>query len=362
MKRYAKMAAIVIAILSLLIVNSIFGFGSDGEVRKAIKIDKPPVVDGILDEAIWKSAPTIIEDLITLTPAYGEIMPKKTNIWVAYDKENLYFAFKCFDDEPDKIKTSTTKRDNIWTDDIIGLILDTSNNRQEAYEFYVNPNGIQGDLYIVSSSEDQEPDWVWNSAAKIVEDGYTAEIHIPLINIRYTDGKDVKMGLMIVRVISRLGLQGTYPAYPPGKGILESMSTIEFDELARQQKIEILPSVTYSSIWDRQTPENWSDPDDKAELGVSAKYGLSSSAVAEATINPDFSQVESDQFQIVVNQRYPIFYSEKRPFFMEAGNFFNLVIGTQRFFPEDNRLLMNEVNNPPEVVLNAKRQLYCDRH
>jgi hypothetical protein len=324
MKRYVKIAVIKTAILCLLLVNSINSFGSDGEVRKAIKIDKPPVLDGILDEALWKSAPIIVEDFITLTPAYGEIMPKKTYVWIAYDSENLYAAFKCFDNEPDKIKTSTTKRDNIWTDDIVGFILDTSNTRQEAYEFYVNPSGIQGDLYIVSSTEDQEPDWVWNSAAKIVEDGYTAEIHIPLKNIRYGDGKNVKMGLMIVRMISRLGLQGTYPASPPGKGLIESMSTIEFDELASQQRIEILPSVTYSSIWDRQTPDNWSDPDDIAELGISVKYGFSSSIVAEATINPDFSQVESDQFQIVVNQRYPIFYSEKRPFFMEAGNFFNL--------------------------------------
>lgn len=324
MKKNMKMGMIVVALFSMLIINNIFSFSAENDTRKAIKVDKPPVTDGILDEEVWKSAPTISDDLITLTPAYGEIMPKKTFIWIAYDLENLYVAFKCFDNEPDKIKTSTTKRDNIWTDDIVGIILDTSNNRQEAYEFYLNPNGIQGDLYMVSATEDQEPDWVWNSAAKIVEDGYTAEIHIPLKNIRYTNGKNVKMGLMITRLISRLGLQGTYPANPPGKGIIESMLTIEFDELASQQKIEILPSVTYSSIWDRQTPESWSDADDTAEVGVSAKYGISSSLVAEATINPDFSQVESDQFQIVVNRRYPVFYSEKRPFFMEAGNFFNL--------------------------------------
>jgi hypothetical protein len=324
MKLNAKISAIVLVTFSVLILNSYFFLGSEGDTRRAIKVDKPPVIDGILEESIWKTQPTIAEDLITISPAYGEIMPQKTNIWIAYDTENIYIAFKCFDNEPDKIKTSTTKRDNIWTDDFIGLILDTSNNRQEAYEFYVNPNGIQGDLLIVSSTEDQEPDWVWNSAAKIIEDGYTAEIHIPLKNIRYTSGKDVKMGIMAARFISRLGIQGSYPAYPPGKGIIESLSTIVFDELAGQQKIEILPSATYSSIWDRQTPETWSSADDTAELGASVKYGISSSAVAEATINPDFSQVESDQFQIVVNQRYPIFYSEKRPFFMEAGNFFNL--------------------------------------
>jgi hypothetical protein len=324
MRISVKIFGIAMLIYIVLMLNSFLLIGADGDARKAIKIDKSPVIDGVLDESIWKTSPTISEDFITLSPAYGEIMPKKTYIWIAYDAENIYVAFKCFDDEPDKLKTSTTKRDNIWTDDIVGLILDTSNNRQEAYEFYVNPSGIQGDLLIVSSSEDQEPDWVWNSAATIAEDGYTAEIHIPLKSIRYTDGKDVKMGIMAVRFIGRLGLQGSYPTFPPGKGIIQSLTTISFDELAGQQKIEILPSVTYSSIWDRQTPENWSGADDTAELGVSAKYGISSSEVVEATINPDFSQVESDAFQIVVNQRYPIFYSEKRPFFMEAGNFFNL--------------------------------------
>lgn len=308
----------------LLLLNGIFVLGSDSAARRAIKAEKPPIINGILDDAVWKTAPSISEDFITFTPAYGEIMPKKTNAWIAYDAENIYIAFKCFDNEPDKIKTSTTKRDNIWTDDFIGFLLDTSNNRQEAYEFYVNPNGIQGDMYLVGSSEEQEPDWVWNSASKIVEDGYTAEIHIPLKNIRYTSGKNVQMGFMAVRFIGRLGLQGLYPACPPGKGFIQSLTTIVFDELASQQKLEVLPSVTYNSIWDRQTPDDWSSADDSAELGVSAKYGLSSSAVAEATINPDFSQVESDAFQIVVNQRYPIFYSEKRPFFMEAGNFFNL--------------------------------------
>lgn len=314
----------VAAITGLLLFNGIFVLGSDPAARRAIKADKPPIMDGILDDAVWKTAPTISEDFITITPAYGEILPQKTNVWIAYDSENLYFAFQCFDTEPDKIKTSVTKRDNIWTDDFVGFELDTSNNRQEAYEFYVNPSGIQGDLYMVGSSEEQEPDWVWESAAKVNENGYTAEFQIPLKSIRYTSGKDVEMGFMAVRFIGRLGLQGLYPECPPGKGFIQSLTTIVFDELESQQKLEILPSVTYNSIWDRQTPDNWSSADDSAELGVSAKYGISSSAVIEATINPDFSQVESDAFQIVVNQRYPIFYSEKRPFFMEAGNFFNL--------------------------------------
>lgn len=319
-----KITNAIVNIVLLLLSSQILSAAGETVPRKAIKTATPPKIDGVLDEEIWKTTPTIDEDFISITPAFGETMPKKTYVWVAYDPDNLYIAFKCFDDEKDKIKTSTTKRDNIWNDDLVGLILDTSNNKKEGYEFYVNPSGIQGDYFIVASTEDIEPDWVWYSAAKITEEGYTAEIHIPLKNIRYTDGKNVIMGIMAIRFISRSGLQASYPVCPPGKGILQSLTPIEFDELNGQQKLEFLPSVTYNSLWDRETPDKWSSADDAAEVGISAKYGISSSTVAEVTINPDFSQVESDQFQIVVNQRYPIFYSEKRPFFMEAGNFFNL--------------------------------------
>ena len=95
-------------------------------------------------------------------------------------------------------------------------------------------------------------------------------------------------------------------------------------ELNSQLRLEALPSVTYGGIWDRQSPEKWSAADDSTQLGMGIKYGITSSVNAELTVNPDFSQVESDQFQVVANQRYPIFYSEKRPFFMDINNQFNL--------------------------------------
>ena len=97
-----------------------------------------------------------------------------------------------------------------------------------------------------------------------------------------------------------------------------------FEKLNSQLRLEALPSVTYGGIWDRLSPETWSAADDATQLGIGIKYGITSSVNAELTVNPDFSQVESDQFQVVANQRYPIFYSEKRPFFMDIANQFNL--------------------------------------
>ena len=122
-------------------------------------------------------------------------------------------------------------------------------------------------------------------------------------------------------------MEGCWPELPPGQRFQNNTKSIVYGELKNQNKIEILPSFTSSSLWSRQTPDVWSSADTVNEFGLTARYGITSSITIEATLNPDFSQVESDSFQIQVNRRYPIFYTEKRPFFMEAGNHFN-VAGT----------------------------------
>jgi hypothetical protein len=324
-----KCILLVFSIFSTLLFSSLIFFCQE-QIKPTLKdlhpylITTPPTIDGILDEEVWKNDPTLDDVFIIIDPAYGEILPQKTKVWVAYDVDNIYFAFYCHDTEPEKIKATVSKRDDIFSDDYIIIILDTLNNKQNAYEFFVNPYGMQADAYRTSNSESTSSDWVWYSAAKLNGDGYTVEAHLPLKNFRYVNGKDVNMGIIFGRKISRLSSTGGWPDLPPGKGMLESCGKIIFKELNSQLKLEVLPSVTYGSIWDRKDPENWKAPDDKLDFGVSVKYGLTSSTTLDATINPDFSQVESDSFQIVVNQRYPIFYNEKRSFFMEAGDIFNM--------------------------------------
>jgi len=288
------------------------------------EVTTPPVIDGVLDEAVWQNEPTVDDVLISIDPAYGEILPQKTKVWIAYDVDNIYFAFYCYDTEPEKIKAAISKRDNIFGDDYVGIIIDTVGSKQSSYELLVNPHGIQADLMRTSSSEDSSSDWVWYSAGKINGDGYAVEIHIPLKNFRYKNGKDVEMGIVIGRKVSRLGVLGVWPDVPPGKGVMDCEAKLIFKELNNQLKLEILPAVTYGSIWDRKDPDNWKAADDKLDFGVSVKYGITTAITLDATINPDFSQVESDSFQVVANQRYPIFYNEKRSFFMEAGDVFNM--------------------------------------
>ncbi len=319
------------AFLSMLFTTPVLSAAGETSPKQNIRVLKPvltnvpPVLDGILDDEAWKPGPILDDIFITYNPYYGDVLPQKTRVWLAYDPDNIYFAFYCHDTDPGKIKTSVTKRDNLWNDDWVGLGLDTGGNRQSLYELFVNPSGMQGDLFNTpASGENGAPDWVWYSHGKIVSDGYIVEIRLPLKSIRFKSGKNVEMNVLFWRRISRLGMSGSWPALEPGKGMFNSTTGVTFEKLDKQLKLEFLPSITTSAIWERQNPDTWSDADKSTDFGISAKYGITSSITADVTLNPDFSQVESDEFQIAANLRYPIFYSEKRPFFMEANDLFDL--------------------------------------
>jgi len=288
------------------------------------RVEKAPVLDGVLNDEAWTAGPLVDGNWVTYDPLFGKSLPQNTQVYLAYDGDNLYFAFHCFDNETDKIKTSITRRDNLWNDDWVGFSLDAVGNKQSGYDLFVNPSGIQGDIYRTANGGDQTTDWVWYSAGKVVADGYIVEIRLPLKNIRFASGSQVAMGILFWRRISRLGLSGAWPQLPPGEGVFNSAARVVFKKLNSSLKFEALPSFTIGGIWDRESPDQWSAPDRSSEIGLGIKYGITSSISAEMTLNPDFSQVESDAFQVEVNQRYPTFYSEKRPFFMELGNIFGI--------------------------------------
>jgi len=284
-----------------------------------------PVIDGRLDDEVWKRNADINEIFKSYLPTFGESLPYKTKIWLAHDSFNLYFAFHCLDSEPERIKSSITRRDDMWEDDWIGLLIDTMGSKKFGYGLCVNPIGIQGDAYESSAAGiDIASDYVWYSAGRFVEDGYIAEMKIPLDGFKYKNGENVEMNIIFIRQITRLGIMSSLPAVPPGQSLFAGMATVIYDELKNQTGIRTIPSITYGNIWDRKTPSPWSRGDSSTQMGITAGYRVTSSITTEAAINPDFSQIESDEFQVLVNQRYPIFYSEKRPFFMEASKMFDL--------------------------------------
>ncbi len=314
--------------LLLLILTCLSGLavGRTGEnvVLRPKQTTVAPVIDGVLDDPAWSSGPIVQESFITNSPVYGKQLPEKTKVWLSYDPDNLYFAFYCYDD-PKKIKSTLAKRDGVLGDDWIDVDIDTMGTRQFTLENMCNPLGIQTDLInSVSGGESTDPDWVWYSAGRIVADGYIVEMRIPLKSIKFKSGENVTMHMGFYRNQSHSGTNSSWPQIDQKLGYFNSLTPVVFEKLNNQLRLEALPSVTYGGIWDRQTPEKWSAADDATQFGIGIKYGITSSVNAELTVNPDFSQVESDQFQVVANQRYPIFYSEKRPFFMDINNQFNL--------------------------------------
>lgn len=291
----------------------------------SLRTDAPPVIDGVLDDAVWAAAPSVTE-FRTFHPDFGQRPDDQTVAWVAHDAEHLYFAYRCYDSEPDKIKTSVTARDNMGADDWVCLNLDTFGDRQALYALYVNPNGIQGDARYAGGVEDWSVDFVWTSAGRVDAEGYTVEIAIPLGSLRYAAGDPTRMTVFFERKVSRRGEHVAWPELDPelGMNLMIQMTPLEFDGLRAQRLVEFLPAITHGRRYGRDGGDLELE-DERTELSLTAKVGLTSDLTLDATVNPDFSQVEADAGQVDINLRSPLFFTEKRPFFLEGREHFRVV-------------------------------------
>jgi len=316
-------------IIFIMIVIACAGGYLHAQDRASFQVSRaatPPKIDGMLDDDVWQHEALNTGDWISYSPLYGEKSTAfRTDVRIVYDDRYLYFAFHCFDKEPDKIRTTISRRDNAFNDDWVGLSLDSAGTGQTSYHLFVNPSGIQMDaLNTPSSGERFEADFVWDSVGKLTDDGYVVEVRLPLQSIRFSSGSNVKMGILFWRRISRTGVSFSWPDIPPGQWVFNRHAHLVFGELHQPRLLELLPSITQSVTQLRGSQNRWNPWMGNANVGLSAKYGITSNVTLDATINPDFSQVESDAFQVQVNQRFPIFYSEKRPFFMEGMGLFNI--------------------------------------
>ncbi len=262
---------------------------------------------------------------MTYNPLNGEKLVQTTEVRVVYDDRAIYLAFRCRDPEPEKVRSTLSRRDQLWNDDWVGLSLDPVGNGQSSYDLFVNAAGVQADILTTpSAGENSAPDWVWDSAGRRTSEGYEAEIRLPLTTLRFKSGAEVRMGILFWRRVSRLGMSASWPDVPAGKSFIERHATLTLHDLKQPLTLEVIPSATYSRRQTRVSPDAFGPAESDPEAGISVKYGLTSSTTIEGTVNPDFSQVESDAFQVEVNQRFPVFYSEKRPFFMEGMGTFEL--------------------------------------
>lgn len=298
-------------------------------VKKAVSKIK---IDGVLDEDAWKH-PEPIEIAYEYLPGDNIPAPVKTIVLVTFDKSKLYLAFKCFDPEPQKIRAHLMDRDSIETfmqDDNISFILDTFNDERRAFEFRVNPLGVQADAIFseIEGYEDFSWDAIWKSVGKITDFGYVVEIAIPFNQLRFPKDPGVQTwGFEADRSYPR-SVRHRVNSHRVDRNkscVLCQFNKITgFEGISPGKNIEVTPTVTVTRTDNRQDFPAGEMETGKADVepGITGRWGITPNLMLNAAINPDFSQVEADVAQLEVNTRFALRYPEKRPFFLEGADFF----------------------------------------
>jgi hypothetical protein len=289
-------------------------------------------IDGVLNEEAWKY-PEKIKILYEWNPGDNIPPPVETECMVTFDKSKLYVAFRCFDPDPSKIRAHIMDRDSIDTfvqDDHISIIIDTFNDERRGFQFRVNPLGVQADAIFseLEGYEDFSWDAIWKSAGKITDFGYVVEIAIPFNQLRFPKGQGVQTwGFEADRSYPRTDRHrmSSHVRDRNVSCILCQLNKLTgFEGISPGKNIEFDPTLTMNRTDNR---ENYPDgPLEsgklKVEPGLSARWGVTPNLTLNATVNPDFSQVEADVAQLEVNTRFALRYPEKRPFFLEGADFF----------------------------------------
>ena len=316
----------------VLLASPVFGQQPTApqQMRRVPATSLPITIDGVPDEAAWQDALVVSLDYET-RPAENTPPPVRTECLLTYDANHLYIAFRAFDPEPRKIRARLTDRDRAFNDDFVGVSLDTFNDERRAFEFFVNPLGVQMDLFYDDVNDSETTDWdaIWKSAGKLREDGYTVEMAVPFSSFRFpkdTTGPQT-WGIDILRFWprdSRYRLSNN-PQDRARNCYLCQFEKIEgFAGINPGRNLEITPTITTTRTDARkdgpQTP--FLDGDEKTDPGLTVRWGFTPSLNLSATINPDFSQVEADVAQLDVNEQFALFFPEKRPFFLEGADFF----------------------------------------
>ncbi len=315
----AKKAGFIIIFILAFSFFPQFFFSASQEPLKIPKLSSPPKIDGVLDNPLWEKEALKIEGFLQYTPKEKGTPSEKTVAYIGYDKKNLYFAFRCFDSEPNKIRASVTNRDNIVDDDWAVIFLDCFNEKRRAFSFILNPIGVQMDMMRMEEGGNDNMDDSWDtvfySDGKLDDQGYTVEVAIPFKSIRFPDKEDKVWGIMLGRTIAR---KGEIILWPPVSKSIPGLLTQEGDiliegKVEKGKNFELMPVFT-----------SLKNKDEKLDVqpGVNFKYGISSDLTMDLTLNPDFSHIEADAPQIDINQRYALYYQEKRPFFLEGMEIF----------------------------------------
>jgi hypothetical protein len=316
--------------VSCLLVLAIFpapARAADPQAGPPLTIHKaagPITADGDLTDPGWQGVPSVTTWYETRVG--DNVEPQVKNVaYLAYDDRYFYAGFEFEDPRPAAIRAPLGDHDNVpSTTDYAGVIVDSRNDGKTAQMFLANPRGVQYDAISSDvSGEDNAPDFFWDAAGRVTERGWTLEIRIPFSSLRYEGGSDPTWGLLLYRNYPRDRRYQFFSARLPRDVscfICNSSKLTGLADLPRGSHLVVAPYATAGQTsapeGDLGSRQDWEKVDD--DYGVDVKWNPFANLTLDATVNPDFSQIESDQAQIVANERFALFFAEKRPFFLEG--------------------------------------------
>ena len=270
-----------------------------------------------------------VNQFIQRNPKDGAPVSERTEAYLGYTEKNFYVVFLAFDDHPELMRARMLRREQIDDDDQVGMFLDTFHDHRHAYAFYTNPYGIQQDgLYTENGRPDQSFDTVWHTRTKITGHGYMAEFVIPFKSLRFEPSEDHTFGFMLARVIPRNSERAYFPENSSrSQGWLVHEGDIKgLEGISPGRNLQFIPYASLGAFraLDERDPAGvrFTGKSADPKAGLDSKIVIKDSLVLDSTINPDFGQIESDEPQVTVNQRFEVFFPEKRPFFQENSSFF----------------------------------------
>ncbi len=320
-------------VLSFIFSFQIFAQKNEPSVAHAIKIKEKIQLDGILNEPAWIKAPKI-SNFRQRELHEGALPTEKTKVAFLYDDKNLYIGVWCYDKEPEKIIATKMKRDfRWWTDDNFEIIISPFNDNRNGYLFVTNPNGAMTDLLVTNEGEGMNDSWngIWDVATTVNDSGWFAEIEIPFSTFKFKNKKEQVWAINMERNIRRKREQLLWQGYLRNyelEMISKGGKLVGIRGIQSTNLIELKPFI--SGGFDKPSGERWQKT---GKIGLDVNYLFTPTMKLNLTFNTDFSQVESDLHRINLS-RFSIFYPEKREFFLEGKNLFemNITHGSRIFY------------------------------
>ena len=348
---------LMILIIYVLIPGILYAQETDrthpGNTITAVRINPTlPRLDGILDDEVWQHAP-VSSGFLQKEPNEGEPATEKTTVQIVYDDEALYVGVMCYDSEPDKIVARLARRDGWVEADHVSIDIDAHHDHQTANWFMVNAAGMKSDGQIYNDTcKDGSWNGIWEAKTAIHDQGWSAEYRIPYHTLRFSPKEEYVWGMHLGRYISRKKESDQWCLIRKGvNGWVSQLGHIEgIRGIHPPRHMEIMPFAVGRSIFMQESPANPDGRDLFSSAGVDMRYGISSNISLNATVNPDFGQVEADPASLNLTA-FETFYPERRPFFLEGSGifstpgsrlFYSRRIGRQpgRFsIPEDSELI-----------------------